>query len=74
MDAKIAALPPELLPRCGTHGPMALVPEGGRSDLARWCGVWYECTHAQPRCRTAALIPSKALLAQLHEQQARATA
>jgi hypothetical protein len=60
------------VPQCAKHGPMAVVPGGGRTELSRWYGVWYECTSAWSRCGNTALIASSELLAQLAEQQAKA--
>jgi hypothetical protein len=65
---------PALVPRCKNHGPMTVVSGGGRSEISRWCGVWYECAYAPFRCGNAVLIPSAGLLAQLDEQRVKAGA
>ncbi len=42
------------IPACPKHGEMQ-VRKPGTPEQA-WCGTWYECK--DPRCMTAALIPS----------------
>lgn len=65
----IAALEP--IPSCKDHGPMTVVPAGGTSETARWCGTWYQCAFPLYRCNNTVLIPSAALLAQLAGQRER---
>lgn len=55
---------PAVRPQCAQHGPMELRP--GHTAEQSWCGAWYACT--APRCQTAGLIPSMALMAQLASQ------
>jgi hypothetical protein len=66
---------PAPVPRCIKHGtPMSLIPPGRQDQIARWCGVWYECTHPFPRCGNTTLFQSVELRAQLAEQAARVAA
>lgn len=61
---------PAPVPHCPDHGPMSVVASGAQSATTRWCGVWYQCNFAQPRCSRTELIASSELLAQLAEQRA----
>jgi len=66
---------PAPVPRCSKHGtPMALIPPARQDRTARWCGVWYECTHPWPRCWNTHLFESVELRAQLAEQGTRVAA
>lgn len=51
---------------------MTVVPPGTQSTITRWCGVWYACNFAQPRCGRTELVASSELLAQLAKQRIRA--
>ena len=59
-------------PICKEHGPMSPAPT--TSGLDPWLGQWFVCDHTEHisgRCKTRALIPSPALLAQEAELEAR---
>jgi hypothetical protein len=58
-----------LRPECPAgHGFMTLRPAAVQTYEQKWCGTWYDCDSAMPKCRNAALLPSPELDASLARQ------